>query len=434
MATTSAPIETKQAFRHLTKRVTLDKDTVTYRMLSREMGITVQAAKQFLKAYLQDPSAKERGVSATYVLTGTLKQPQANGHSASSNGSSKHTTDADGMDIDAVEPTSQVGSSSMHSTRLHNVQTRTVLIVPQAQLQDHLTKFVHEPSQHVYAASPGVLVDLSALASSALFALPESTLKRWKPRPASGYGAIEHPDGVKKRKSTAKAGAVASGSGKAAAAAAAVPAAAAEATKKLTNASKSNATTAKPDTKGKGKDKDSAKPTARPIGQLGGLFADRNSSSKSSTSNVPSKRKASEPAAVTTKPKAATAAPKRAGKSNGIFGDEELDSDQDFGDDDMDAWDEEAMKEAEEEAAQKLADKKNGQASRSNSVESSKVKRSESMVLDDDDEEDAKPKPTPKEGPAAKPAQAKPGPAKSGVPSSKPAAKAGNLMSFFGKK
>lgn len=98
---------------------------------------------------------------------------------------------------------------------------------------------------------------------------------------------------------------------------------------------------------------------------------------KSSSDNkkkVPAKRKASPPPraktvtkavpapSTTTKSKAAP--PKKAGRSNGIFGDEELASDEDFdmaGDDED--FDEEAMREAELEAQRKVAAKGKAKAS-----------------------------------------------------------------------
>ncbi|KAK4055028.1 hypothetical protein OIO90_003369 [Microbotryomycetes sp. JL221] len=380
----------KQVSRHLFRQVT-DACPMTYRMLSREQAITVQQARLYMQAWLDDPAVQERNISATYIVTGTLKRRHSthldngtpNGrHPHDGNGNGDDADDDDGdnkMDVDHTEDNGaassqpQAGSSTMSSQRTNHVSTKTILIVPQAQLEGEYTlqKFVGTPTRHIYALSQGSIKDVSILATSALYCQPESAIKKWKPTPEGGYGGIVNPDGAKKRNTTTSSGKKMSaltvdskGKGK----------------ETTTIASTTSKTTSKSSTAGTS----STKTITRPIGQLGGLFADQNTSTSKST--VPTKRKVTESttkaSTTTTKSKDGS---KRAGKSNGIFGDEELDSDQDFGDDDMDAWDEEAMREAEQQAATKTK----GQRSRSASYDgSSKVIKKQAV----EDSKDVKPK------------------------------------------
>lgn len=239
----------------------------------------------------------------------------------------------------------------------------------------------NSPSQHIYALSPAALPTIASLAPLALSSLAESSKSKWKPAPEGGYGGITHPDGERKKK----------GKGKAKAAPVTAPARPSSVVKKEEtkpaisdkDKGKGKATTTK--TASIFNAPSTSKAPARKIGELGGLFAKASAapkpekkakaSSASSTSTA-TKRKAS-PAptrskTVTKAVPAPAAPPKKAGRSNGIFGDEELASDEDLGDEDM--WDEEAMREAEEEANRAAEKKKaaakqgSGRASRSSEV------------------------------------------------------------------
>ncbi|ORY84671.1 DNA polymerase subunit Cdc27 [Leucosporidium creatinivorum] len=381
-------MDQKGAFRHLTRRVALDKDTVTYRLLSRELGITVKDAKAYLEAYSTDSSAVERGVTATWAVSGVLKDTA---EGASSNGASGNSGEA--MDVDGEE---KVQAQEV-------IKKRCIMLVSAADLESKLSLFV-SPSKHIYALSPSVPPTLSSLAPYALSSVAESSKAKWKPAPEGGYGGITHPDGERKKK----------GKGKAKIAPVTAPARAASGSAAGVKKEETKPKDVKPstsDSKDKGKGKapvktasifnapSTSKAPARKIGELGGLFAKASAAPKpekkekktstTTTTSTSTKRKAS-PAPTKSKtitkavtPPKAAAPPKKAGRSNGIFGDEELASDEEIdldGDDDM--WDEEAMREAEEEANRAAEKKKaaaasgSGRASRSSEVKT-EVKKEE---------------------------------------------------------
>ena len=169
-------MDQKVAFRHITKRVPIEKAHVslsplalpapifldqltrqtwcgkqlTYRLLSRELGITVTQSKEWahlslyipvdwlgtdstkirllrlLASYLQEPSAKERGVSAVYLLSGFLTR-----NPAIENGKNGHNEDEQGMDVAGRdEPTSTQENETKEVFR-----TRTVMLVTSEELK-----------------------------------------------------------------------------------------------------------------------------------------------------------------------------------------------------------------------------------------------------------------------------------------------------------
>ena len=208
-------------------------------------------------------------------------------------------------------------------------------------------RFSPEPTKHVYALSPSpptisLLAASSSIAHASTSRAAGDDQSTWKPAPADGYGTITHPDGPRKRAASAKDTKPPPKS----TAAQAAP------------APKVGAV-AKADVKGKGKDSAKlngmaslfGKPNkpaaaARPIGQLGGLFAPRDPpkpqevevAKKAKDKVVPSKRKAEEKEKPREKPKPVKKV------ANGIFGEEEVDDDDEFNEED-----ESAMREMEEE-------------------------------------------------------------------------------------
>ncbi|GAA5853727.1 hypothetical protein JCM8547_007425 [Rhodosporidiobolus lusitaniae] len=190
-------MDSKQAFTRFTRRVTIEKTILTYRFTARELGITVREAKALLAAYLETDQAKERGVSAVYLLSGFLKKDEA-----------KKSSQEDAMDVDGEGATQQ---SQAAEDENEVVPVRTMMLVPADELEVKLALFTRPPSSHVYALTPTPLTtpQLSLLHTASLSLVSSSAREKWKDAPtgdAAAYGGILHPDGVKKRKAGAKIG------------------------------------------------------------------------------------------------------------------------------------------------------------------------------------------------------------------------------------
>ncbi|KAM0754686.1 hypothetical protein T439DRAFT_321722 [Meredithblackwellia eburnea MCA 4105] len=284
-----APVDSKVAYRQITKRVNLDKSTLTYRVLSRELGITVKQAKQFLHDYFLDPTNAERPSSPTWALSGILKpQPM------------KRNQDEMDVDDDVADSTPST-SSQVTAT----VPRRTVMLVPDAELASKTELFMAAPTKHIYALSPSPLPTLAALSSYQLSSATEASIEKWKKQPEGGYGGILHPEGEKRKSTTVaptKGGTGKTGVKKVEEKKAPMASGSGSSSKASDTASTSNG------------------------GSIKGMFA----KATANQSNVPAKRKASpvkEKEKEKEKPKKTT--------QNGIFADEEV-SDDEFGDDGLD--------------------------------------------------------------------------------------------------
>ncbi|GAA5837232.1 hypothetical protein JCM11251_004941 [Rhodosporidiobolus azoricus] len=265
-------MDNKQVFTRITKRVTLEKQLFTYRLCSRELGLVVKDAKAVLAAYLDTEQAKERGVSAVYLLSGSLKQE----------GKGKKAENASGMDVD--------GGDGMDSSQqreedeaAEDIKVRTVKLVPAADLEAQTALFSSPPTIHVYALTPTPLTtaQLSLLSTSSLSLVSSANRDKWKTlstEDSEGYGGIRYPDGVRKRKpgEGARGGATS----------AAKPAAAGSS--KAATVKKEEDKKPAPGAKGKQVEKKKPEPkkkaTGPKIGQLRGLF------SKSFDEPAPSKK------------------------------------------------------------------------------------------------------------------------------------------------
>lgn len=396
-------MEHQRAFTKLTKRIAIEKTILSYRLAARELGVSVQDAKQILAAYLASDPAKERGVTATYLLSGYLKTDSAANGIENGKG-------ADVMDIDGLDATqsSQNGAGGDEGALAEITQTKTMMVVQQNELEAKTALFSPAPTSHVYALVPTRLTSLALLSASALSLIrPEVREQKWKaaPESAPAYGGIVHPDGERK---------VPHGKRKAPpmpAAAAVAPKAGPSGTSKPVKKDEA-ATDSKPvKGKGKAKEKESVssaaaskgkakkeEPKIRPIGQLGGLFAkkfddsamkkkkgkkkadsdesdadgsdddDEDEEEVKPKKSIPAKRKSTSPAVSRKKPAPAAAPPQKATavpakKTPEII----MDDDDEFG-----AWDmdEEALLEAEraaEESVKAQAQAKAAGMSRGNS-------------------------------------------------------------------
>ncbi|GAA5933981.1 uncharacterized protein JCM15063_000523 [Sporobolomyces koalae] len=318
-------MDQKIVSRHITKRVALEKTILTYRLLSRELSLTVGDSKRYLSTYLEDPTAQERGVSAVYLLSGYLS--------------------------DAAE-----------------VPTRTVKLVNSDQLEAAKELFQPTPSIHVYALTPNPLAEFSQLTTTYLPIEPSS---KWKPRPTSEeqYGQILNWNGREMKRSGKKGQATnpkknvedGKGKGKAKAKDEPVPSKKKEEPAAAAKGKKATTTIKKPIKKA------AAGPSSRPIGQLGGLFSKQFAAQKKAESSsdeeeeeeeqpkkkssvVPTKRKSTSPV-VTRKSAPPAKKVKSPAKKTAKLEEIEIDDDDDW------AMDEEAMLEMEREANQKVQGK-----------------------------------------------------------------------------
>ncbi|GAA6016742.1 hypothetical protein JCM10207_003237 [Rhodosporidiobolus poonsookiae] len=483
-------MDNKAAFTRITKRVTLEKSILTYRLAARELGVSVNDAKSLLAAYLDTDQAKERGVSAVHLVSGYLIPNPS---------SSQNGTNGDRVDSSQAADAMQVDGDDQDMGK-EVIRTRTVRLVPAAELEASLALFSPPPTSHIYALAPSPLApaQLPLLHTASLSLVPPAARERWKPPPADApaYGALVHPDGERKRRP----GEGARGGATSAAERAGPSAGTSKAGAKKEKEEKGKKEDVKPAVKGaKGKDKaaDNSKgkgkkadtaPKIRPIGQLGGLFArqmdepakkGKGKGKKAASSDeedeeenedsdedikpqprrtVPAKRKSSptvsRSSSVTTaavnKPSPVAPAPAAKGKSTKAPS-ITLDDD----DDDEWAMDEEALVEMEREAQRQAEAKKAKQGGagaapakgkakekekappREGETKAERQKRELEEMMNDDDAMDVDEKKPAK--PASKPALARSGSSSSSTakPKPKPAGKAGaqgSITGFFGKK
>lgn len=351
----------------------------------------------------------ERGVVATWCVSGVLgavkeeeKQSKQEGEAMDVDGDGEEQGTALQVETIQRRQTRLVAATDLEGTLSLPALRAPPLTPPPSSATPRRTATLPlflpfpPPTQHIYALSPQPLTSLSQLAPYALSSLSDSTRAKWKPAPEGGYGGIVHPEGEMRKKgkarekvvgvtapAAAKASAVASTSAAAKTSSTTAPKGKSTATSTSTSSakastSKSAASTSK-----------SAAPAPRKIGELGGLFARSTPAPKPDKKEKEKKRKASpppKPKTVTKAVPAPKAAPKKAGRSNGIFGDEELASDEEFemdgGDEGM--WDEEALREAEEDAARKANERKGSVGGRGKDVEKGKGKGKEVQEKDKD--------------------------------------------------
>ncbi|OJT10483.1 hypothetical protein TRAPUB_12921 [Trametes pubescens] len=130
---------------YLTKQLFIEKNVVTYRSLSRQLGIHVNAAKTGLSKFHETSVDSTTRAFATYLVSGELfpTAPQTQ------TGSSTQTED--GMDIDADPAEAQ-------STE-EEVPTTTLTLVGEQDLEHAKSTYARIFSIHVYCLSPSPLTD-----------------------------------------------------------------------------------------------------------------------------------------------------------------------------------------------------------------------------------------------------------------------------------
>ncbi|EKM59333.1 uncharacterized protein PHACADRAFT_86706 [Phanerochaete carnosa HHB-10118-sp] len=139
-----------EIYDYLTKQLFIDKNVVTFRSLSRQFKIHINAAKNLSASFLTknhlrselanfhaNPDPSSGSVHATYLLTGELAPARiANG---------------DSMDVDA-DVNSQTDEDGEH------VQEVRVTLVGEQNLESVKSTYGRILSQHVYCLSPSPVI------------------------------------------------------------------------------------------------------------------------------------------------------------------------------------------------------------------------------------------------------------------------------------
>ncbi|KAI9000954.1 DNA polymerase subunit Cdc27 [Trametes punicea] len=126
---------------YLTKQIYIEKNVVTYRSLSRQLGIHVNQAKTELAKFHEQAADQTTRSSATYLVSGELfPAPRTKKEDSSDQRD-------DGMDVD------------LESTDDEEVSTTTVTLVGEKDLEDAKSRYARIFSIHVYCLSPSPLTD-----------------------------------------------------------------------------------------------------------------------------------------------------------------------------------------------------------------------------------------------------------------------------------
>ncbi|TBU49594.1 DNA polymerase subunit Cdc27 [Dichomitus squalens] len=133
----------------LTKQIYIDKNLVTFRSLSRQFGLHVNAAKNELARFHSSSVTTETRSFATYLVSGELfSQPRT-----SPNGATQSTEES--MDVDA-DLADTVGEGEEGE---EEVPTTTMTLVGEKDLEGAKSKYARIYSVHVYCLSPSPLTD-----------------------------------------------------------------------------------------------------------------------------------------------------------------------------------------------------------------------------------------------------------------------------------
>ncbi|PIL37208.1 hypothetical protein GSI_00901 [Ganoderma sinense ZZ0214-1] len=130
---------------YLTKQIYIDKNVVTFRSLSRQFGIHVNAAKNELATFHRNSVTPDTRSFATYLVSGEpVPQPRAK------LASSSQMTD-DSMDVDSGWAGDEEDQGDVPIT--------TMTLVGENDLEDAKSKYARIFSVHVYCLSPSPLKD-----------------------------------------------------------------------------------------------------------------------------------------------------------------------------------------------------------------------------------------------------------------------------------
>ncbi|KAF6761637.1 DNA polymerase subunit Cdc27-domain-containing protein [Ephemerocybe angulata] len=167
----------------LVKQLFIEKNVVTYRSLSRQFGIHVNAAKEELAKYHENAPSDSQTSFATYLLTGEIDNPQRRIRASRGQGSSKNGLKADmsmdvdddedfGMDMfvptqtdsgDEEEDAGDDDDDEEEDEDYEDATTISVTIVNEDELEDAKEKYIKLSSVHVYSLSPSPIHDATYL-------------------------------------------------------------------------------------------------------------------------------------------------------------------------------------------------------------------------------------------------------------------------------
>ncbi|KAI0776058.1 DNA polymerase subunit Cdc27-domain-containing protein [Trametes elegans] len=133
---------------YLTKQIYIQKAVVTYRSLSRQLGIHVNAAKTELARFHESSVDSPTRAFATYLVSGELF-PMAHNKQQGASTQTQH-----GMDVDP-----SYAEDGHSGDEEEEVPTTTVTLVGENDLEDAKSKYARKFSTHVYCLSPSPLTD-----------------------------------------------------------------------------------------------------------------------------------------------------------------------------------------------------------------------------------------------------------------------------------
>ncbi|KAI0466008.1 DNA polymerase subunit Cdc27 [Xylaria cf. heliscus] len=155
---------------YLAQKILTEDQLVTYRLLSRALGVHVNLAKEMLYDFHKWQNDKHPGtLHATYIVYGTKSRP----------------AQADGD----VEMTDSQMSDHVDAPFSELVPTYTLSLVGQEQLEGTLSQYDKVASIHVYSLAPHPVKDLQLLTDTARQVLEFGTADN-APKPSKVYGTI----------------------------------------------------------------------------------------------------------------------------------------------------------------------------------------------------------------------------------------------------
>ncbi|KAH8157050.1 hypothetical protein CIB48_g11195 [Xylaria polymorpha] len=159
---------------YLAQKILTEDQLVTYRLLSRALGVHVNLAKEMLYDFHKWQNDKRPGsLHATYIIYGIKSKP----------------AQADGD----VEMTDSQVSEDMDAPFSDLVPAYTLSLVRQEQLEDTLSQYTEVVSIYVYSLAPHPLKDLQLLTDTARQVLELSKVDSAS-KPSMLYGTIANPN------------------------------------------------------------------------------------------------------------------------------------------------------------------------------------------------------------------------------------------------
>ncbi|TFK75023.1 hypothetical protein BDN72DRAFT_955361 [Pluteus cervinus] len=158
-------MSTQPIIDYLTKQLSIERNIVTYRLLSRQFSIHVNTAKNELATYHKNAPYHGYTSYATYFLCGETVsgRPNSNfGSQSRSQALSSQSTDVDMYDV--VDEEDGAGDRKEFSEEDEYCDSEAVrqvkmTLVNEKDLELALRHYVQEPDMHVYSLAPAPLID-----------------------------------------------------------------------------------------------------------------------------------------------------------------------------------------------------------------------------------------------------------------------------------